>query len=596
MSKTVLLLVIALAAGAIAAPADATLSPDQDHIAVPSPSGPTDDSMWVKLDSITSQGQVQCIYVRNDTVFCAQQYGMVIYRNRLTGAVIDSFALQTGSSAIAICAFGDSLCVSRLSSPEKCEVYTLDGTYARQFTPTGGYQVRGLDWDGARFWATSYVGGALTIYLMYPSGAVHRTLSQAGGVVTPTIARDLVLDRMYPNRLWTNPYSSSGSLIAMYVSFDTLGGSSFTPTDTFRTTLPFYMSGIGFRSDPVDGGCVYASTFGGTWIWRIKVHEPVAGAKCLVAGAYSSGSSIKRLADTLAMYGGGHFTAYDTINGRFRNPPSAASLWTDGYRAILAYSDANWSDTTIWGNTLADFVELGGGVVVGVFSDCTVLGMTQLGGRWNQRYRLWELNGNSFASGTLGTVHVPGHPIMTGVTSLGCSNYRTAATTPRVSTYLTRVADWAEGGTLQCVAYDSADRRTAYIGFYPGTPWVGASLSGQWITQLNNALRWSCGQLTGVEAIEPLVPATNVSLAVGPNPATSRARIGYAAPGVATVELAVYDAGGRLVRTLVSGGSGAANRLSWNLDDARGRKVPGGVYFCKLVAGSRTVGRKLVVR
>jgi hypothetical protein len=232
-----------------------------------------DDSMLVMLDSIPSQDQCQCIYVRNDTVFCALQSGMVFYRDRLTGAVIDSFSAQSGSSLIAICPFGDSVCVSRLESPELCEVYTLDGEYARSFTPTGGVEVRGLDWDGSHFWATSF-GSGLSIYLMTPDGTVTKTLGRSGGFPS-SIARDLVLDPMYPNRLWTSPSTGAPHKL-MYVAFDT-SANTFTPLDTFPTGLSNYMAGIGFRNDPVDGGCVYVSTFMLSWIWRFKVHEPMTG-------------------------------------------------------------------------------------------------------------------------------------------------------------------------------------------------------------------------------------------------------------------------------------------------------------------------------
>jgi len=237
------------------------------------PLSPTADSMLVKLDSIPSQDQSQCIYVRNDTVFCVLQSGMVYYRDRLTGVVVDSFPMQSGSSAIAICPFGDSVCVSRLASTEFCEVYTLDGEYVRSFTPTGGVQVRGLDWDGSHFWATSF-GSDLSIYLMTPDGTVTKTLSRSGGFPS-TIARDLVLDPMYPNRLWTAP-SINEPYKLMYVAFDT-SANTFTPLDTFPTGLSNYMAGIGFRNDPVDGGCVYVSTFSLTWIWRYKVHDPITG-------------------------------------------------------------------------------------------------------------------------------------------------------------------------------------------------------------------------------------------------------------------------------------------------------------------------------
>jgi len=269
MLKRVLMLLVPVLA--VAFVGDATLP---NGVCVPIlPGSPTDDSMLVKLDSITSQPQYQCISVRNDTVFCALQTGTVYYRNRLTGAVVDSFPMQSGSSAVAICPFGDSLCVSRLASPEFCEVYALDGTYARSFAPTGGVQVRGLDWDGSHFWATSF-GSDLSIYLMTPDGTVTRTLSRSGGFPS-TIARDLVLDPMYPNRLWTAPHLNAPYKL-MYVAFDT-SASTFTPLDTFPTGLSNYMAGIGFRNDPVDGGCVYVSTFSLSWIWRFKVHDPITG-------------------------------------------------------------------------------------------------------------------------------------------------------------------------------------------------------------------------------------------------------------------------------------------------------------------------------
>ena len=271
MLKRILVLLVPVMAAAYVF--DATLP---NGVCVPNTFGRRpDDSMLVKLDSIPSQTQCQCISVRNDTVFCALQGGHVYYRDRLTGAVIDSFPTQAGSAVIAICPFGDSVCVSRLASPEFCEVYTLGGMYARSFAPTGGPQVRGLDWDGSHFWVTTFDGSEISIYLMTPNGTVTKTLSRSGGFPS-SVARDLKLDRMYPNRLWTGPnYSVPNEL--MYVAFDT-GANTFTPLDTFRTVLSSYMSGNGFRNDSVDGGCVYVSSINLSWIWRYKVHDPMTGA------------------------------------------------------------------------------------------------------------------------------------------------------------------------------------------------------------------------------------------------------------------------------------------------------------------------------
>jgi hypothetical protein len=262
-------LVLSLSVLAVVFGSDATLP---NGVCVPATTGPRpEDSMLVKLDSIPSQGHYQCISVRNDTVFCALQEQMIYYRDRLTGAVIDSFPAQSGNSLCAICPFGDSICVSRFASPEVCEVYALDGTYARSFTPTVGggvvELVRGLDWDGSHFWATSF-GSDLYFYLMTPDGTVTKTLNRSGGFPS-SFARDLVLDPVYPNRLWTSPGIDVPNKL-MCVAFDT-SANTFTPLDTFYTGLGSYMGGIGFRNDPVDGGCVYVSTFALAWIWRFKL-------------------------------------------------------------------------------------------------------------------------------------------------------------------------------------------------------------------------------------------------------------------------------------------------------------------------------------
>ncbi|MBM3313310.1 hypothetical protein FJY70_01800, partial [candidate division WOR-3 bacterium] len=277
-TAAVLLLVTMLPATGVASDPtlwDATVPYHLDNDARFIPTPPTDDSMWVKIDSIRSQTSYQGIFIHGDTVYCSNQSNAVHVRSRLTGDTIYTFATRSGSAVIAICRFGDSLCISRLSSPEMCEVYTLSGTYVRQFNPSGGQQVRGLDWDGTKFWASSYLSAALTIYTMNRGGTVLKTLGRSGGNQVPiSIARDITLDRMYANRLWSAPSTSTPHKV-MYVGFDTTAN-TYTVLDTFRTGLASYMSGIEFYNDPVIGGCVYVNTFSNSgWMWRFKVHEPM---------------------------------------------------------------------------------------------------------------------------------------------------------------------------------------------------------------------------------------------------------------------------------------------------------------------------------
>jgi hypothetical protein len=310
------------------------------------------------------------------------------------------------------------------------------------------------------------------------------------------------------------------------------------------------------------------------------------GPGALIAGCYDDPTAIKRLADTLAMYGG-YFSTYDTVNAYTSPPPSAAALWAAGYRAILTYSDFPYSDSLAWGDMLADFVELGGGVVVTCFGDYAGSGYHPAGA-WNPRYTLWNLNNNGFTSATLGTVHQPAHPIMSGVTTVGCSNYRTAATTPMSSAYLTRIADWASGNP-ECVAYDSSDRRVVYLGFYAAAPFIAAPApnSGDWITQLNNALRWSAEG--GVAAVQS-PPSAAAGFRVWPNPVRGILNLSLgSAPGDALVRL--HDVTGRCVLSRTFSARERAAGVRLDLGD-----LAAGVYLMKLSAGGVSTAQKLVIQ
>jgi flagellar hook assembly protein FlgD len=80
-----------------------------------------------------------------------------------------------------------------------------------------------------------------------------------------------------------------------------------------------------------------------------------------------------------------------------------------------------------------------------------------------------------------------------------------------------------------------------------------------------------------------------------PNPAASSATIRFALGLAQPVALSIYDAGGRLVRTLLRGPLAAGpHTLAWPGTDAHGNPVPAGVYFYRLDADGGTVTRKLM--
>ncbi|KPK73731.1 hypothetical protein AMJ87_00995 [candidate division WOR_3 bacterium SM23_60] len=98
---------------------------------------------------------------------------------------------------------------------------------------------------------------------------------------------------------------------------------------------------------------------------------------------------------------------------------------------------------------------------------------------------------------------------------------------------------------------------------------------------------------TGIEEEEALLPLllqTRLSQ-FAPNPFTRTTAVSFQIAHSSTVELKVYDATGRLVRTLSDGvyepGSYTVN---WNGNDDVGRTIPTGVYFVRFTASAQGSG------
>jgi serine protease AprX len=113
--------------------------------------------------------------------------------------------------------------------------------------------------------------------------------------------------------------------------------------------------------------------------------------------------------------------------------------------------------------------------------------------------------------------------------------------------------------------------------------------------------RFTTGNITGVVMnVPPTAPKVLLAQA-RPNPVSTTARIDYSfsgAPGVVPVDLRIFDAQGRLVRTLFE------NHLErvpmtcsaqWDGADGAGRIVPSGIYYYQLEAMGRRYSKRLVV-
>jgi hypothetical protein len=96
----------------------------------------------------------------------------------------------------------------------------------------------------------------------------------------------------------------------------------------------------------------------------------------------------------------------------------------------------------------------------------------------------------------------------------------------------------------------------------------------------------------GIQAQES--PLRRLQLSAAPNPSVGRTRLDYSLPTAARVRLELYDAAGRLVRTIRNGRQ-ETGRHTATLDSGG---LPAGVYLLRLDTGPGAEARavKLVVR
>lgn len=82
-----------------------------------------------------------------------------------------------------------------------------------------------------------------------------------------------------------------------------------------------------------------------------------------------------------------------------------------------------------------------------------------------------------------------------------------------------------------------------------------------------------------------------------PNPVRAGARFRFTVPAAAaTLDLGIFDLGGRRLRTLASGALAAGEHdVAWDGRDEHGQSLAAGLYFYRLSWQGRTLSRKLVV-
>ncbi|MEW6252184.1 MAG: PEP-CTERM sorting domain-containing protein [Planctomycetota bacterium] len=152
------------------------------------------------------------------------------------------------------------------------------------------------------------------------------------------------------------------------------------------------------------------------------------------------------------------------------------------YDAVLTWTNQSYQSASAMGDVLADYVDAGGGVVVGVFATSTTTANRSLTGRWSNGYDvIVPRSGNFTGHATLGTILVPNHPIMLGVSTFdgGTSSFRPSTTA--VTAGSTRIVEWSDGKTLIAVG---ASPHRADLGFFPVS---NAASTNSWLSTTDGA-------------------------------------------------------------------------------------------------------------
>jgi hypothetical protein len=96
-----------------------------------------------------------------------------------------------------------------------------------------------------------------------------------------------------------------------------------------------------------------------------------------------------------------------------------------------------------------------------------------------------------------------------------------------------------------------------------------------------------------------VVPATTYRWALAqnsPNPCMASTLIRFEIARTAHASLRIYDARGRLVRTLVDQQRQPGRyTITWDGSNSSGKRVAGGVYFYTMQAGGFSATRKMIV-
>jgi len=205
----------------------------------------------------------------------------------------------------------------------------------------------------------------------------------------------------------------------------------------------------------------------------------------LVIGAEGGGDKDERLEDVRSKLVSSGIGTVDTFNARIKTPTYD---YLSKYNAILFFSYHGFNQNEL-GNQLAQYVDNGGGVVIGTYSNCGR--GNRLEGRWcTEGYDPITLGSTSRTKSLIMSKWLPGHPILNGVRTFnGGTQSSHGDGKPHPDAVI--VAEWANGRPLIAELNKSAGVVVG-LNFYPPSSdvaegcWGASSSDGRLL--LSNSL------------------------------------------------------------------------------------------------------------
>jgi len=231
---------------------------------------------------------------------------------------------------------------------------------------------------------------------------------------------------------------------------------------------------------PGEDGLLGTEYFPAAW----TVGNPVDQGGCFIDVAVLGAATAAQVADVVNNLMGDARIASATGVVITTVTPTLAELQV--FDAVLVFTNSTPQSSVNLGNNLADYVDGGGGVVLTMFAIRASVANRTIEGRFlTANYYCIERSVGASTTGnaTLGTIHVPSHPVVANVDSFdgGSSSFRSPAP---LNANATRIADWSTGQILIATRDDLLGGRVD-LGLFAVSQ---LNSSGSWLVSTDGAI------------------------------------------------------------------------------------------------------------